>query len=150
MPLLQRQNRFFVKMERNRRSFTTSFGLIAAVLLVLFFAFSHRTINDGRTPGQEQQIADALFNLMRSPAAQELDDIKMEDIKADDPRIPPVIRSLHPVRFIFSDSYAVVYCAGTPAEYTLRRGSRNQKIWTLYASGPGGVGANAMVSFQHD
>jgi len=136
-------------MERNRKSLSTSFGAII-VLIVIFLAFSHRPINDGRTPAERRQIADALLNLLRSPAAQELDDIKMDDIKPDDPRIPPVIRSLHPVRFIFSDSAAVVYCAGTPAEYTLRRGQRNQKIWSLYISGPDGVGSRAVLSFQPD
>ena len=88
--------------------------------------------------------------MLRSPSAEELDDIKLADVKPDGPRIPQVIRSLHPVRFIFSDSAAVVYCAGTPAEYILRRGQRNQRIWTLYIAGPGGISSRALLSFEHD
>jgi hypothetical protein len=136
-------------MARTSKSVSTTFGALI-VLIVVVFAFVHQSADDGRTPAERQQIADALLSMLRSPSAQELDDIKLDDIKPDDPRIPQVIRSLHPVRFIFSDSAAVVYCVGTPAEYTLRRGRRNHKIWTLYIAGPGGISSRSLLSFEHD
>ena len=135
-------------MARTSKSFSACFGGIIALIVagVLYF----RSADDGRTPAERQQIADALLTMLRSPVAQQLDDIKMDDIKPDDPRIPQVIRSLHPVRFTFSDSAAVVDCAGTPAEYILRRGQRNPKIWGLYIAGPGGVSCRELLSFEHD
>lgn len=136
-------------MKRAGKSFSIEFG-VAIVLIVVLFAFVFRPANDGRTPAERKQIADALLSMLRSPVAEELDDIKLDDIKPDDPRIPQVIRSLHPVRFIFSDSAAVVYCAGTPAEYILRRGPRNQKVWALYIAGPDGMSPRVLLSFEHD
>ena len=135
-------------MARTSKSFSATFGGIIVLIVVGFLFF--RPVGDGHTPAERQQIADALLSMLRSPSAQELDDIKMDDIKPDDPRIPQVIRSLHPVRFIFSDSAAVVYCAGTPAEYILRRGQRNHKIWTLNIAGPDGIGARGILSIEHD
>ena len=135
-------------MTRNSKSLSTTFA--AVIVLVVVFVFYHRSANDGRTPAERQQIADALLGMLRSPVAQELDDIKMNDLKPDDPRIPQVIRSLHPVRFTFSDSAAVVDCAGTPAEYILRRGPRNSRIWSLYLAGPGGISCHELLSFEHD
>ena len=135
-------------MTRNSKSLPTTFA--ALIVLAVVFVFYHRSANDGRTPAERQQIADALLGMLRSPLAQELDDIKMNDIKPDDPRIPQVIRSLHPVRFTFSDSAAVVDCAGTPAEYILRRGPRNPRTWGLYIAGPGGISCRELLNFEHD
>jgi hypothetical protein len=125
-------------------------ALIMVVVLIVIFAIYRYTANDGRTPAVRQQIAEALLTMSRSPEAQELDDIKMDDIKQDDPRIPEVIRSLHPVRFMFSDSAAEVDCAGTPAQYILLRGRHNHKIWTLYMTGPGGISSRELLSIEHD
>ena len=151
-PAGRRGSAFFVRplraMTRTSKSFSATFGGLIVLIVVglLFF----RSAGDGRTPAERQQIADALLSMLRSPSAQELDDIKLDDIKPDDPRIPQVIRSLHPVRFTFSDSAAVIYCAGTPAEYILRRGKRNHKIWTLSIAGPGGISCRGLLSFEHD
>lgn len=136
-------------MERTRKSASTTFGAIV-VLMVVGFAILHRPVDDGRTPAERQQIADALLTMLRSPVAEELDGITLDDIKPDDPRIPQVIRSIHPVRFIFSGNAAVVYCAGKPAEYILRRGQRNHKIWTLYVAGPHHICSREVFSFEHD
>jgi hypothetical protein len=133
-----------------RANKSLSITLAAVIVLIVVFVFYHRSADDGRTPAERQQIADALLRMLRSPLAQELDDIKMDDIKPDDPRIPQVIRSLHPMRFTFSDSAAVVDCAGTPAEYILRRGQRNPRIWGLYIAGPGGISCRELLSFEHD
>jgi hypothetical protein len=135
-------------MTRTRKSASTV--LAAVIVLIVVFVYYRHSANDGRTPAERQQIADALFSMMHSSSAAELDDIKMDDIRPDDPRIPPVIRSLHPVRFTFSDSAAVVDCAGTPAEYILRRGPRTSKIWSLYIAGPGGISCRELLSFKHD
>ena len=102
-------------MERTRKSASTF--LAAIIVLIAVFAFYHCSADDGRTPAERQQIASALLGMLRSPHAHELDDLKMDDLKPNDPRIPEANRALHPVRFAFSQGAAVVYCGGTPAEY---------------------------------
>ncbi len=125
-------------MERTRKSASTF--LAAIIVLIAVFAFYHCSADDGRTPAERQQIASALLGMLRSPHAHELDDLKMDDLKPNDPRIPEANRALHPVRFAFSQGAAVVYCGGTPAEYILRQGQRNPQIWTLYIAGPHAIG----------
>ena len=125
-------------------------SIIILVSIAVVFSVVHQSVTEGRTPTDRQKIADALLSMLRSPSAEDLDDLKLDDIKPNDPRIPPVIRSLHPARFVFSASAAVVYCVGTPAEYILRRGPRNQKIWTLYMAGPDGISCHELLRFEHD
>jgi hypothetical protein len=70
-------------MARTSKSFSATFGGIIALIVAGLLYF--RSADDGRTPAERRQIADALLTMLRSPLAQELDDIKLDDIKPDDP-----------------------------------------------------------------
>ena len=72
------------------------------------------------------------------------------DLKPDDPRVPEVIRALHPVDIELAGSDAVVMCAGKPAEYHLSRRPSEPKTWILYVAGPGYLGHREILRMEHD
>ena len=118
---------------------------VVFLLVVVGAMFIFRPASDGRTPAERRQIADALFSMLHSPMTNEVD-----DIKPDDPRVPQVIRALHPVGFMIVGSDAVVFCDGKPAEYHLSHKPSEPRTWILYVAGPGYLGHREILRFDHD
>ena len=125
--------------------------LIAFVLVVLLIAgvliYIARPINDGRTPAERRQIADACLAILHSSLTNEVDEIKM-----DDPRIPGIIRALHPHRIEVDADFAVeIYRDEWPQEYFLMRGHSN--TWSLCVAGPSlrfGGGGREILRMEHN
>ena len=113
--------------------------IVVGVVLVL------RPASDGHTSAERRQIADALLSMLHSPMTNEVD-----DIKPDDPRVPKVIRALHPVSFMIVGDDAVVLCDGKPAEYHLSHKPSAPRTWILYVAGPGYLGHQEIFRFDHD
>ena len=119
---------------------------VVFLAVVVGAVFILRPASDGRTPTERRQIADALFGMLHSPMTNEVD-----DIKPDDPRVPQVIRALHPVSFMMmADHDSVVLCDGKPAEYHLSRKPGTPKTWILYVAGPGYLGHREILRFDYD
>ena len=117
-------------MKRTRKSFLIVFGVI--VLLVVIGAIViYRPPNDGRTPAERRQIADACFAMLHSSLTNE------DDIKPNDPRVPEVIRALHPTGILVTANFAVqIDGCGKPFEYFLTRAPDLSNTWVLCAAGP--------------
>lgn len=130
-------------MKRARKFVLIACGVIL-LLIALVAIFVFRPANDGRTPGERRQIADALLSMLRSSLTNEV------DLKPDDPRIPMVIRGLHPVDIELVGNDAVIMCNGKPAEYHLSRRPSKAKTWVLYVAGPGYLGHREILRFEHD
>jgi hypothetical protein len=131
-------------MKRARKILLIVCGVVV-LLIVIGAIYIYRPPNDGRTPAERRQIADALLTMLHSPLTNEVD-----DIKPDDSRVPEVIRALHPVGFMIVGNDAVVFCAGKPAEYHLSHRSSEPKTWILYVAGPGYLGHREILRFEHD
>ena len=122
----------------------------AVVLLIAgFYIYIARPVNDGRTPAERRQIADACFTMLHSSLTNEVDEIKM-----DDPRIPEVIRALHPHHIEVMPNFAVdIYRAEKPEEYFLMRISHPTNTWILCVAGPHvrfGGGGREILRIEHD
>ncbi len=130
---------------------TSKFILIALGAVVLLIAslyiYSARPVNDGRTPVERRQIADACFAMLHSSLTNEADEIKM-----DDPRIPEVIRALHPHHIDVTANFAVdIHRKEWPQEYFLMHMHTN--TWVLCVAGPStrfGGGGREILRVQHD
>ena len=114
--------------------------LVIATAAMVFF----RPVSDGRTPTERRQIAEACLSMLRSSLTNEV------DLKPDDPRVPEVIRALHPLDIELAGTDAVVMCAGKPAEYHLGRRPGEPKMWILYVAGPGYFGHREILRMEHD
>ena len=100
----------------------------AAVLIMpLINSCKHEQIARGTS--EQRRIAEACLVMLRSSLTNE------SDIAVNDPRIPQVIRALHPVAINLVGSDAVVMCSGSPAEYHLSRRPSEPRTWILYAAG---------------
>ena len=130
-------------MKRFRKFILIACGGIG-LLLIVGAVHVLRPPSDGRTPVERRQIADALLSMLRSSLTNEV------DLKPDGPRIPEVIRNLHPEGFELVGGDAVVICAGKPAEYHLSRKTSEPKTWILYVAGPGYFGHQEILRFEHD
>ena len=130
-------------MKRARKLVLITCGIVI-LLIAIGAAFLFRPANDGRTPAERRQIADALLSMLQSSLTNEV------DLKPDDPRIPEVIRGLHPVDIELAGNDAVIMCTGKPAEYHLSRGPSEPKTWVLYVAGPGYFGHREILRFKHD
>jgi hypothetical protein len=127
--------------------------LIASGVVVLLIAISYiyiaRPINDGRTPAERRQIADACFAMLHSSLTNEVDDIKM-----DDPRIPELVRALHPHHIEVMPNFGVdIYRVEWPQEYFLMRLQHPTNTWVLCVGGPSirfGGGGREILRIQHD
>ena len=130
-----------------------TFLLIALGVVVLLtidiYIYIARPVNDGRTPAERQQIADACIAILHSSLTNEVDEIKM-----DDPRIPEVIRALHPHHIEVMPNFAVyIYRDEWPEEYFLMRISHPTNTWTLCVAGPHvrfGGGGREILRIEHD
>ena len=119
--------------------------LLAGFIAVVAGACSStRRVSDGRTPDEQRRIAEACFSMLHSSLTNEM------DIQLDDPRVPEIIRSLHPVHIELAGSDAVVMCSGKPAEYHLSCRPHDAKPWVLYVAGPGYNGHEELLRLDHD
>jgi hypothetical protein len=135
-------------MKRIGKLLLIAFGIVV-LLLTSVYIYVARPINDGRTPAERRQIADACFAMLHSSLTNGVDDIKM-----DDPRIPEVIRALHPHHIEVSPDFAVdIYRTEWPQEYFLRRGPGHTNTWILFVAGPSirfGGGGRELLRIEHD
>jgi len=127
------------------RKFLLLGGGVVFLFIVVGAIFILRPASDGRTPAARRQIADALLSMLHSSMTNEVD-----DIKPDDPRVPEVIRALHPAGFMIAGSDAVVFCDGKPAEYHLSRKPSEPRMWILYVAGPGYLRHQEILRFERD
>jgi hypothetical protein len=119
-------------MKRARKFLLIAGG--AALILLLAAPRIYKIVwppNDGRTPAKRREIADALFAMMHSSLTNEGDITKM-----DDPRIPDVIRALHPIAIFVAPSHAQIDCSNKPQEYFLMPLPNGTNMWALCAAGP--------------
>ena len=133
-------------MKRARKFLLIAFGVV--VLLVIIGAiFIYQPPDDGRTPAERRQIADACFAMLHSSLTNEFD-----PIKPDDPRIPEVIRALHPIAVDVIANFAVqIDCNGKPPEYFLMRLNSQTNTWVLCAAGPPiRFGPREILRIEHD
>src|ERR1039458_165245 len=116
-------------MKRTLKFLLIAFGAVV-LLIVIGVIFISRPPNDGRTPAERRQIADACFAMLHSSLTNE------DNIKPDDPRIPEVIRALHPIGVMVTADFAVqLDGCGKPFEYFLMRLSSQTNTWVLCAAG---------------
>jgi hypothetical protein len=130
-------------MRRSRKLLLVGCGMVLPVLTAAAIRL-FGPVSDGRNPAERRQIAEACLSMLRSPLTNEV------EIKPGDPRVPEVIRALHPIDIELAGSDAVVMCAGKPAEYHLSRESRRPKTWVLYVAGPGYLGHREILRMEHD
>jgi hypothetical protein len=130
-------------MKRMGKVLLAGFGMLVILLGVAGIVVL-RPANDGRTPKERRQIAEECLSMLRSSLTNEV------DLKPEDPRVPDVIRTLHPVEIELAGSDAVVMCAGKPAEYHLGRRPSEPKTWILYVAGPGYLGHREVLRMEHD
>jgi hypothetical protein len=101
-------------MKRARKLLLIAFGAVV-LLVTLGVIFFRLPPDDGRTPAERRQIADACFTMLHSSLTNDVD-----AIEPDDSRIPEVIRALHPISIIVDVDFSVqIDCNGKPAEYFL-------------------------------
>jgi len=130
-------------MKRVRKILLAGSGIVVILIGVAAIVLL-RPASDGRTPKERRQIAEACLSMLHSSLTNDV------DLKPDDPRVPDVIRALHPVDIWLAGSDAVVMCAGKPAEYHLSRRQSEPKTWILYVAGPGYLGHREVLRMEHD
>ena len=122
-----------------------AFGVFVlfAVAVVIYF---RQPPDDGRTPAERRQIADACFMMLHSSLTN------ADSIKMDDPRIPELIRALHPIGIIVDAGFSVqIDCNGKPPEYFLMRVPHQTNVWALCAAGPSiRFGPREILRIEHD
>jgi hypothetical protein len=99
----------------------------AAGVVLLQIGCQHKRLAQGTT--DQRRIAEACLAMLRSSLTNE------SDIVVTDPRIPEVIRALHPVDIQLTATDVVVTRSGVPSEYHLNRRLSEPRIWILYAAG---------------
>ena len=141
---------FFVRPHHTTMRRTLKFLLAAFGVFVLFAVgaviYFRQPPDDGRTPAERRQIADACFMMLHSSLTNE------DSIKMDDPRIPELIRALHPIGIIVDADFSVqIDCNGKPPEYFLMRVPHQTNVWALCAAGPPiRFGPREILRIQHD
>ena len=137
-----------VTMKRTTKFILLALGVVA-LLIASLCIYVTRPVNDGRTPAERRQIADACFAMLNSSLTNEVDEIKM-----DDPRIPEVIRALHPHHIEVDPNFAVdIYRTEWPPEYFLMRRPGHTNAWSLCVAGPSigfGGGGKEILRIEHD
>jgi hypothetical protein len=121
---------------------------VVVLLIASFLVYVGRPINDGRTPAERRQIADACFAMLQSSLTND------DDIKMNDPRIPRVIRALHPHYIeVVPNTCVDIYRTEWPEEYFLMRFPGHTNTWILYVDGPSirfGGGGREILRIKHD
>jgi|ERR1035441_4577401 hypothetical protein len=133
-------------MKRARKFLLIAFGAIV-LLIVIGAIFISRPPNDGRTPAERRQIAGACFAMLHSSLTNDVD-----PIKPDDPRVPEVIRALHPISIMVMPNFAVqLDGCGKPFEYSLVRAPDPTNTWILCAGGsPIRFGPREILRIHYD
>jgi hypothetical protein len=77
---------------------------------------------------------------------------EVDDIKPDDPRVPEVIRALHPHHIDVIPNIVDIYRAEKPEEYFLMRLQHPTNTWILCIAGPSvfGGGGREILRIEHD
>ncbi len=136
-------------MKRIGKFLLIAFGFVV-LLIAGVYIYIARPINDGRTPAESRQIADACFAMLHSSLTNEFDYIT----NMDDPRIPGVIRGLHPHHIDVTTDFAVdIYRSEWPEEYFLTRLSGHTNTWILCVAGSSlrfGGGGREILRIEHD
>jgi hypothetical protein len=135
-------------MKRTRKFLLLGCGVVF-LLIVSAAIYISLPPDDGRTPAQRRQIADACFAMLHSSLTNEV-----HDIKPDDPRIPEAIRALHPHNIEVTANFSVdIYRAEKPEEYFLMRLGHPTNTWVLCIAGPSvrfGGGGREILRIEHD
>jgi hypothetical protein len=133
-------------MTRTRRTLSAACAVIV-LLIVSAGVYVYQPPNDGRTPAERRQIADACLAMLHSSLTNEVDAIKPED-----PRVPEVIRALHPIAIdVMADFSVQIDCRSRPPEYFLMRLPHHTNTWVLCAAGPPiRFGPRELLTIQHD
>ena len=133
-------------MKRARKFLLIAFGVIV-LLIVIGVIFISRPPNDGRTPAERRQIADACFAMLHSSLTNDVDPIKPDDL-----RVPEVIRALHPISIMVMSNFAVqLDGCGKPFEYFLTRAPHLTNTWILCAAGsPIRFGPREVLRIHYD
>jgi hypothetical protein len=127
-----------------RRQILLSVGCLVIVVGVVVACSSTRPVSDGGSPDEQRRIAEACLSMLRSSLTNEM------DIQPDDPRVPEIIRALHPVEIWIQGTDVVIMRAGKPAEYHFSRRPRDPKPWVLYVAGHGYDGHQELLRLDHD
>jgi hypothetical protein len=132
-------------MKRIGKYLLIAFGVFV-LLVVAGYIYLLQPPKDGRTPAQRRQIADACFAMLHSSLTNE------DAIKPDDPRIPEVIRDLHPVGVLVDPNFSVQIDFTTkPGEYFIMRLPGHTNTWILCAAGVGiPFGPREVLRMEHD
>ena len=134
--------------EKSKRKFLLVGCGVFFLLIVSAAIYISWPVNDGRTPAQRRQIADACFAMLLSSLTNNVD-----PIKPDDPRVPEVIRALHPYHIDVEANFSVdIYRAENPEEYFLMRVGAPTNTWVLCIAGPSvrfGGGGREILRIEH-
>ncbi|MDE3068710.1 MAG: hypothetical protein KGJ60_14340 [Verrucomicrobiota bacterium] len=119
---------------------------VFVLLIIAGYIYLLLPPNDGRTPAERRQIADACFAMLHSSLTNE------DTIKPDDPRIPKVIRDLHPIGIIIDPNSDVqIDFTKKPGEYFIMRLPGHTNTWILCAAGVGiPFGPREVLRMEHD
>ena len=135
-------------MKRTGKVLLIALGVVV-LLIGSLYVYISRPINDGRTPAERRQIADACLTMLHSDSTNGFD-----EMKTDDPRIPEVIRALHPHHIDVMPGFAVdIYRKEWPQEYFLMRLGHPTNTWVLCVAGPSirfGGGGREILRIEHD
>ena len=135
-------------MKRARKFLLIVFGGVV-LFIVIGIVFICQPANDGRTPAERRQIADACFAMLHSSLTNDVDPIKPED-----PRVPEAIRALHPHHIDVMANFSVdIYRTEKPEEYFLMRVAHPTNTWVLCIAGPSvrfGGGGREILRIEHD
>jgi len=133
-------------MKRPRKVLLIAFGIVVLVVVGAGI-YIYQPPNDGRTPAERRQIADACFAMLRSSLTNQVG-----QIKPDDPQIPEVIRALHPIAIDIVPDFSVqIDCTGKPPEYFLMRLPGHANTWVLCVAGPPiPFGPREILRLEHD
>lgn len=135
-------------MKRTGKFMVIALGVVGLIIASLY-VYMARPVHDGRTQAERRQIAEACFAMLHSSLTNEIDEIKM-----DDPRIPKVIRGLHPHHIEVDPNFAVdIYRKEWPPEYFLMRRPGRTNVWVLCVAGPSigfGGGGREILRIEHD
>jgi hypothetical protein len=134
-------------MKRPRKILLIVCGVVVQLIFVGVI-YIYRPPNDRRTPAERRQIAEACLIMVHSSLTNEVDDIKL-----DDPRVPEVIRALHPHYIDVLPNFGVeIYRAEKPEEYFLMRLTHRTNTWGLFIAGPSVFpgGGREIFRIEHD
>ena len=135
-------------MKRASKFLLIACAVVGLLIVGGYIYLLFRPPDDGRTPAERRQIADACFAILHSSLTNEPDPIKM-----DDPRSPEVIRALHPIGIIVAQDFSVqIARSGKPEEYFLVRLPHPTNTWILCIAGPSvfGGGGREILRIEHD